>query len=228
MKKITAVKSLSLAILFLALVSAPYAQAQTWSTMASGTTEELFCIWGKSSRDIFAVGAYGTILHYNGTSWTSMASGVTYTLKKVTGKVNIFAVGADGSVIKYDGTTWAPPSINIPKPEKARSDIWGTDISNLFAVGVGGAIEKIQYTILDYQWVTMNSGTAFDLNKVWGADADDVFAVGSSGTIVHYNGKSDNSWTAMSSGTDNNLYGVWGNSGRQCLCCGSRRRNTAL
>ena len=185
MKKIPAVPSLSLVILFLALISAPYAQAQTWSTMASGTTEELFYIWGKSSNDIFAVGASGTILHYNGIAWASMESGVTYPLKKVAGNATIFAVGADGSVIKYNGTTWAAVT-TLPRPEKALSDVWGTDISNLIAVGIDGAIEKIHFVdFFNAEWVSMNSGTTGDLNKVWGIDENDVFAVGSSGNNTY-------------------------------------------
>ena len=141
-----------------------------------------------------------------------MESGVTYPLKKSGGfsSAAVFAVGADGSVIKYNGTTWAAVT-TLPRPEKALSDVWGTDISNLIAVGIDGAIEKIHFVdFFNAEWVSMNSGTTGDLNKVWGIDQNDVFAVGSSGNIVHYNGNSSNNWTAMSSGTDHNLYGLLG------------------
>jgi photosystem II stability/assembly factor-like uncharacterized protein len=36
----------------------------TWKQEASGTTKELFAVWGRSADDIYAVGAAGTILHY--------------------------------------------------------------------------------------------------------------------------------------------------------------------
>jgi hypothetical protein len=35
----------------------------------------LFGVWGSSSTDVYAVGMAGTILHYDGTSWSLMDSG---------------------------------------------------------------------------------------------------------------------------------------------------------
>ena len=34
-------------------------------------------LWGSSSSDLYGVGGAGTIVHYNGTSWTSIPSGIT-------------------------------------------------------------------------------------------------------------------------------------------------------
>lgn len=34
----------------------------------------IWSLWGSSATDIFAVGYYGTILHYDGTNWSLMAS----------------------------------------------------------------------------------------------------------------------------------------------------------
>jgi hypothetical protein len=42
-----------------------------WSAMDSGTTEDLYGVWGSSASDVFAVGWNGTILHYDGSTWTS-------------------------------------------------------------------------------------------------------------------------------------------------------------
>ena len=35
---------------------------------------DLHAVWGNSETDIFAVGDYGTILHYDGSSWSEMCS----------------------------------------------------------------------------------------------------------------------------------------------------------
>ena len=37
-------------------------------------------VWGSSATDVFTVGDYGTIYHYNGTIWTPMDSGTTTNL----------------------------------------------------------------------------------------------------------------------------------------------------
>ncbi len=43
--------------------------------MTSGTSNLLADVGGTSSSDVFAVGNYGTIVHYNGSAWSGMSSG---------------------------------------------------------------------------------------------------------------------------------------------------------
>jgi len=45
--------------------------------MSSGTTARLSSVWGNAPSDVFAVGARGTILHYDGTDWSAMSIGTT-------------------------------------------------------------------------------------------------------------------------------------------------------
>ena len=82
----------------------------SWSPQASGTTNNLFGIWGSAPNDVFAVGANGTILHYDGTGWSAQASGTTGHLYGVWGssKYDVFAVGQE-VILRYDGTRWSPP-----------------------------------------------------------------------------------------------------------------------
>ena len=49
----------------------------TWTAMNSGTTDNLFAVWGTSATNVFAVGANGTILRYNGAVWSRMMSGTS-------------------------------------------------------------------------------------------------------------------------------------------------------
>ena len=42
----------------------------TWTTQSSGTTNDLLGLWVFSDSNAFAVGAVGTILHYDGTAWS--------------------------------------------------------------------------------------------------------------------------------------------------------------
>jgi hypothetical protein len=53
--------------------------------MSSGTGDDLSRIWGSSLSDVFAVGNYGTIMHYDGSAWGAMTSGTTTDLIGVWG-----------------------------------------------------------------------------------------------------------------------------------------------
>jgi hypothetical protein len=73
--------------------------------MASWTIAPLYGVWGSSGSDVFAVGGGGTILHYNGFIWSSMASGTTNGLRDVWGssESDVFAVGEGGTILHYGG-----------------------------------------------------------------------------------------------------------------------------
>ena len=49
-----------------------------------------------------------SILHYDGTRWSSMTSGTPLRLRAVWGTAShsIFAVGAAGVILRYNGATW--------------------------------------------------------------------------------------------------------------------------
>ena len=48
------------------------ADGVTWTAQSSGTTNDLFGLWVTSDSAAFAVGAGGTVLHYNGTAWSKV------------------------------------------------------------------------------------------------------------------------------------------------------------
>jgi hypothetical protein len=82
----------------------------SWSASTSGTSQDLYDIWGTSSSDIYAVGQSGTILHYDGTVWSAMTSGTTDELYGVWGSTSsdIYAVGRFGTILHYDGIRYDP------------------------------------------------------------------------------------------------------------------------
>ncbi|MBT3362097.1 MAG: hypothetical protein HN929_07500 [Chloroflexi bacterium] len=67
-------------------------------------------VWGSSSTDVFAVGLYGSVIHYDGCVWTVMDDGTDEDLYGVWGSsaYNVFAVGNRGTILHYDGSTWTP------------------------------------------------------------------------------------------------------------------------
>ncbi len=161
-------------------------------------------VWGTSSSDVFAVGYDGTIVHYNGETWSPMTSGTTARLYGVwgTSSTDVYVVGHDGTILHHDGETWNSMTSGT---SSALLAVWGTSMSEVYAVGANGAVLHFDGEI----WSPMTSGTAAPLHGVWGTSSGDVFAVGAFGTVVHYDGTT---WSSMTSGTTENLADVWGTS----------------
>ncbi len=84
-----------------------HCKAPTACAVESSTGGTLYGVWGSSSSNIFAVGAGGRILKYNGSSWSAMNSPTNRALARVAGSgpSDVWAVG-DSVLIHYDGTSW--------------------------------------------------------------------------------------------------------------------------
>jgi hypothetical protein len=73
------------------------------------TAAHLRRAWGSGPSDVFVVGDKGTILHFDGTSWSVQASNVTTNLTDVWGRSDseVYAVGASSTLLQYDGSRWS-------------------------------------------------------------------------------------------------------------------------
>jgi hypothetical protein len=159
-----------------------------------GNPEEDFLnlvdVWGSSPTDVYAVGNVntpdtegdiGTILHYDGQTWTTVLQrdGVHFTSISGTGATDVVAVGWDGVIFRYDGTRWrSTPS----GTHEFLYGVWATSPSTVFAVGANGLI--LQSTGSGNPWTSTKVRTDF-LFGVWGSSGSDVFAVGQGGAIFH-------------------------------------------
>ncbi|MBI5480726.1 MAG: hypothetical protein HY906_17845, partial [Deltaproteobacteria bacterium] len=112
------------------------------SPMTSGTTQWLSGVWGSSATDVFAVGEWGTILHYNGSAWSPMASGTTRWLYGVWGSsaTDVFAVGSGGTILHYNGSAWSPMTSGTTQNLWG---VWGSSATDVFAVGSAGTILQL-------------------------------------------------------------------------------------
>ena len=150
-------------------------------------------VWGSSGTDVFAVGWAGTILHYDGTTWSSTKSGTTAKLVGIWGSsaTDVFAVGYDydnnnsGIILHYDGNSWSAMESGLTENLKG---VWGSSATDVFAVGYGNNNSGIIFHYDGNAWSAMDSGLTENLKGIWGSSATDVFAVGSFGVILHYNG----------------------------------------
>lgn len=159
-------------------------------------------VWGSHEKNVWAVGAGGTILNWNGFVWVAQRSSTTEDLFGIWGTdaENVWAVGRNGTIVKWNGTTWATQG--SPTTQTLRS-IGGFDASHVWAVGYGGTILNWDET----QWVTQVSPTKNDLNAVWGSKANNVWAVGDGGTILRLEG---NDWSPIATTTPYSFYAVRG------------------
>lgn len=101
MKKLQILVSMAVVVVLLLLMGA-YSDCEAKVRDFSGSwinpypqANTLRGVWGASGSDVFAVGEVGTIIHYDGSVWTSMDSGTTENLKAVWGSSgsDVFAVG---------------------------------------------------------------------------------------------------------------------------------------
>jgi hypothetical protein len=123
-------------------------------------------------------------LHYDGTTWSPMASGTTLPLQCVWGSSgsDVYAVGV-GTIIYFDGSAWSNVP-NVPEAGNVNFDgVWGTSPSDVLAVGgdqSSGRAVIMHYngTMWSVQWTAGASLGLSQLRGVWGSADSGVFAVG--------------------------------------------------
>ena len=93
----------------------PVKGERQWRRVPSNTCHELFGVWGSSATDVWAVGARGTIIHWDGKAWTPFSSPTHRDLRAVSGSgpTDVIAVGgkegdALPTIIHWDGKVWSP------------------------------------------------------------------------------------------------------------------------
>ncbi|MBI2868234.1 MAG: hypothetical protein HYX96_00205 [Chloroflexi bacterium] len=227
MKKITVICLLNIILLAVWLVLPQSAAAKSpafrGEVQRSGGAN-LNGVWGSSARDVFAVGDGGTILRYDGTSWSAMTSGTSSPLTGIwgSGRNSIFAVGGSGTILRYDGSSWQGMASGT---DAYLRDVWGTSARDVFAVGSGG-------TILHYDgtsWTSMAGGTGGDIGTVWGSSPSNVLATANLPMnlciSLHYDGstwEARNPWSGDGEGFTPYMAtaDIWGTSARDFFVAG--------
>jgi hypothetical protein len=173
-------------------------------------------IWTHGSGIAMAPGPAGTVLRYDGSSWSPLATGSPALLHAVWGSspADVWAGGTGGTLLHYDGTAWTP----VPSGTSGTvRRIWGTSAALVFAV----ADESSGSQVLRYDgaaWQTVHAS----VNRLWsihGRTATDVYAVGEAGTIVRWDGQQ---WHAESSSTAEALTDVWASPEGDVFAVGAR------
>jgi hypothetical protein len=188
-----------------------------WTSLDSGTSEDLWGVWGSQPNDLWIVG--GTIgegdaelIHFDGETFTPFAipendRNVT-SLFKVWGiGSKTFAVGQNGLIIEFDGEDW----VQVPTGAEAVEDfvsLWGTSEDNIVAVG-GRGIARI--SVYDgSSWTTQRFGSVGGLNAVFMLEPTTCVVGGVNGFVGSFDIASGE-LTAEESGTGETVHGIWAN-----------------
>jgi hypothetical protein len=154
-------------------------------------------IWGTSLNDLYFVGRKGTIVHYNGSSWSKIESGTELDLYDIwgdmneqTGEYEILAVGAK----LLESTDRVILSIKSNHAEKINdvditqplSTVWFKTNRKYIVAGSGRySKEKISQA----KWsIKLKEITNYYTNRIRGNELNDLFIVGAYGNVMHYNG----------------------------------------
>ncbi|MFA6604124.1 MAG: prepilin-type N-terminal cleavage/methylation domain-containing protein [Patescibacteria group bacterium] len=154
----------------------------------AATGQNLFGVDGVAAADVWSVGRSGTIIHYNGTEWTSVASPTNRSLNEidtVTASA-AYAVGNSGELLSYDGAVWTEFT-----PSPTANDLNSVSMLSAtdgFAVGAAGVILHWDGTT----WSLASSPTGQNINGVFIYSPTLGFAVGDGGVILKWDGAS---WT---------------------------------
>jgi hypothetical protein len=171
--------------------------------------------WGTSSSDFYSVGDGGTILHFDGTAWTKMASGTTKNLYSIwgTGDNNIWAAGynphtAESALLQYNGTSWRVIDLSTLGKEFGAGAhgvdaVWAADTAGHHVTVVTGSL--VWHKKDNDSWQNdsgkvsneLGTGGTVGLYLVSGNTPNDFMTTGGWGWLGHWNGKSWHQYTSL-------------------------------
>jgi len=170
----------------------------------TGVKKNIYGMWGAAPDNLYAVGAQGTLVHWDGGGWSLQAGFATQDLKSIYGldAQHVWAVGLGGAAGEFDGIAWkATPVLagNVTLSgvfaTKGASgpDVWATGQSGVYKLGATG-------------WQKYNPSPYLTGLAIHGSDKDHIWTVGMAGAIAMWDGQL---WKSQISGTSIALRGVW-------------------
>ncbi len=161
--------------------------------------------WGTSSSNMYSVGDYGTILHFDGSTWTKMQSGTTKGIGTIwgTSNTNIWASGfnphtAESVLLHYNGVSWSTIDLSrlgtFGVGANALNSCWVCDSAGHSVIVASGS--SFYRETDNGAWRSdsghvpnsLGSGSFIGLFNVTGNNANDFMGGGDGGLIIHWNG----------------------------------------
>ena len=117
-----------------------------WKPMSGDVSgRSLNRVWGSGPNDVFVVGEQGVLMHYDGSTWSEVESGVQANLNDIWGysAENIYVVGdmevffgptrySAATILHFDGVAWSRMESRYIEALRA---VWGNSPHDVFALG---------------------------------------------------------------------------------------------
>jgi len=147
----------------------------------------------------WAVGKSGTVLHFDGSAWTSVDIGTTTELRSVyfVDANNGWVVGKGGEIYYYNGAEWTLQDAGTIKDFNA---VWAVTATDVWAGGKSGTIAHFDGT----SW-TADTPATKDVMAFWFNSPNDGWASCKSGRVSHFDGST---WTEEATGVSKTFYGI--------------------
>jgi hypothetical protein len=137
---------------------------------------------GLAPDDLWAVGNYERLLHWDGVEWTivhSVADGDYLQGVWELAPDDVWTAGANGKVYHWDGASWTAQKLN----NWGFNDLWATAADDIWAVGGMQASHGVIFHYDGDAWTEVVSGSGEPLLSLWGADGT-VWAVGYGNSVL--------------------------------------------
>ena len=168
--------------------------------------------WGTSSSNIYFVGNDGSIVRYDGSSWTKISSGTTLTFNDIYGSGGqILAVcsqdyPAGQGIFSIAGNSATQISASQIDPIEEFFSVWFVPNQQYYVVG-DGIYQK--NSLPDSAWRNGPLDITHDATtRVRGNNINDVFIVGAFGEFLHWNGVSWRSYITQTGLADGSYTSV--------------------
>lgn len=189
--------------------------AGTWST--NNMAPDLLDVWTSTPTSAYAVGEFGTVYRWNGTTWTRQNVPTTVTLEAVwsPNANEAFAGGDNGTILRFNGTAWT--LMTVPTTASIYN-LWGTSNSDVWAVTSAG--EVLRYNGVTWQ---LAANAPQPLWTIFGVSPTQVIVAGENGLVQRFNGTS---WTTLTAPATGTQAGVWMTSASDIYAVGANGAGT--
>lgn len=182
-------------------------QGRFWAPMPVPTQEDLFAVFGTSLSDLWACGAGGTVLSFDGETWNLANTGIDdldeVTLRGVWGEEgHMFFVGDKGTILHKAGPNWSKEASST---SYNLYGIWARSLVDVYvSAGAGTILHRIGST-----WTSSSVGSGnTQMTAIRGVDEGPILAAGTGGSITVLDG---GSWSMQVSNDpwERNLHALW-------------------
>jgi hypothetical protein len=186
---------------------------QAWDVVNLSANEDVNDMWGGGDGRFYAVGNHGTMLWYNGYTWTPLPHLTDADLYGVSGIPggDVYVVGANGTLLRKDTAGWNILTTGVTE------DLYDVAIeahNSVYLVGEAGTI--LRFNGLEFS--TELSNTKADLYAAFMPPGGIPYAAGKGGQFFK---RSGGQWVSVPAASGIDIRDIWGTSANFMVAVGT-------